>query len=86
MRHQFGGPEPDNYPMQERIARERFGSPGAESKKLRDALRPFADIAADYRRRRSELDHSTLVQVTLGACLKAEMALMDDNQTKDLLL
>lgn len=22
MRHQFGGPEPDNYPMNERIARE----------------------------------------------------------------
>lgn len=22
-RHQFGGPEPDNYPMQERIAREQ---------------------------------------------------------------
>lgn len=24
MRHRFGGPEPDNYPMQERIARERM--------------------------------------------------------------
>src|SRR5690242_11640883 len=23
MKHQFGGPEPDNYPMHERIARER---------------------------------------------------------------
>ncbi len=23
--HRFGGPEPDNYPMMERIARERMG-------------------------------------------------------------
>lgn len=27
MRHQFGGAEPDNYPMQERIARERRRAP-----------------------------------------------------------
>jgi hypothetical protein len=25
MKHQFGGPEPDNYPMHERIARDRVG-------------------------------------------------------------
>lgn len=30
MRHKFGGPEPDNYPMQERIARERALPRGPE--------------------------------------------------------
>jgi hypothetical protein len=57
---------------------------------LEAALKPFADVASDYRRRCSEVDHSTTVQVTLGSCLRAESALtshlraepgaMDDNR------
>lgn len=39
------------------------------------ALKTFASVASDYRRRNSEIDHSTLVQVTLGSCLRAEAAL-----------
>lgn len=49
---------------------------------LEDALKPFVAIASEYRRRSSEIDHSTLVQVTLGSCLRAEAAFSPHNRTE----
>jgi hypothetical protein len=52
---------------------------------LREALEPFANLGSNYCLLHSEQDHSTLIETTLGMCLRAGAALaaVDEQSIED---